>query len=194
LILTLFRLGYRYQLPGLVRDRLLLCQGSQKGEMVVVNTIFRKGLGFAPETGPGAEIDEIQRQLDSLRARLIGAQNTKVVLDVRDRARLVRNFCHARQIRREAFGQDLFSDPAWDILLELYLAELEQRRLSVGNIGASSAIPATTTIRWLTKLEEVGLAIKRNDPLDGRRVWVSLTDNALKAMNGYLDGCWPLLS
>src|SRR5437762_5630979 len=53
-----------------------------------------------------------------------------------------------RRKRNDFFDATLFADPAWDILLELYAAELGQRRLSVSSLGLCAAIPATTALRW----------------------------------------------
>ena len=157
------------------------------------NTIFSKHNGSHRAVDfRDSEIDQIQRQLDALRDRLISPAQKSGLTD-RDRVRIVRNLCHARLRRNEIIGPNLFFDPAWDILLEVYLAELEQRRVSVSNIGLTSGVPASTTIRWLTKLEEAEMLIKRDDPLDGRRVFISMTETATQMMNAYLDECWPLL-
>jgi hypothetical protein len=57
-----------------------------------------------------------------------------------------------RRQRDVLFGPDLFSDPAWDIFLELYLAELEDRKVLVSSVGRG-AIAETTALRWLDRLE-----------------------------------------
>jgi hypothetical protein len=43
----------------------------------------------------------------------------------------VRRIISARASRRQFFSADLFADPAWDIMLELYALQCEQRRISV---------------------------------------------------------------
>src|SRR5437762_3206264 len=51
----------------------------------------------------------------------------------------VRAILRARRSRDRFFDASLFADPAWDMLLELYLAELlGERRLSVGSLCQSA--------------------------------------------------------
>ena len=99
--------------------------------------------------------------------------------------RLVREAIRARAARTSFFKARFFSDPAWDILLDLYLAELRQRRLSVSAIGVSADVPLTTLLRWLDTLQREGLIERAADPLDGRRVFVTLSTKASAAMHSY---------
>ena len=100
------------------------------------------------------------------------------------RAGTVRAIRRARD-RRTQFFAGLFGDPAWDMLLELYAAELEQRRLSIGDLCNGSGVPGTTGLRWIDVFERRGLISKRSDPLDARRVHVSLSPDASTLMNAY---------
>lgn len=90
-----------------------------------------------------------------------------------------------RRRRDHFFGAMLFADPAWDILLELYAAELGQRRLAVGSLGIEAAIPATTTLRWLKTLEKKGMISRSADPMDGRRIFVRLAPAAVAEMDQF---------
>lgn len=89
--------------------------------------------------------------------------------------------------RREAlFGASIFSDPAWDMLLELLVATCEQRRMSVTNLCAVSATSHATAIRWIAILADRGLIQRSPDPIDARRVWVSLTPAAYQQLQALL--------
>lgn len=103
------------------------------------------------------------------------------------RVRAVRAAMAARELRGHYIDPDFFADPAWDLLLELYLAHLEQRRLSVSALFKAGGQPATTNLRWLAKLEQDALAERVNDKLDARRIWVSLSPKGVDAMRGYFD-------
>lgn len=92
-----------------------------------------------------------------------------------------------RRARAEVFGADLFADPAWDILLDLLLAELTQARATVGSACAAASVPDTTALRWIGLLESNGFLERRKDPHDGRRVFVNLTDRARTALHALLD-------
>lgn len=97
----------------------------------------------------------------------------------------IRSIIKHRRNRDHFFGAGLFADPAWDMLLHLYSSYLSQHRISVGALCEGAAVPATTALRWLTQLEQNGLVQRLQDPIDGRRYFVSLTIAARESMDGY---------
>lgn len=97
----------------------------------------------------------------------------------------VRALLKLRRNRDRFFDADIFADPAWDILLELYAAALGQLRVSVTSLCHAAAVPATTALRWINQLEEKGLIHRRDDPMDGRRHFLMLSHEGLGAMNAY---------
>ena len=99
----------------------------------------------------------------------------------------VQRVLSARRARAKFFDADLFADPAWDILLEMYAAERGQRRISVSSLCVGSNVPSTTALRWIRMLEERGLLNRVGDPLDARRVFVSLSDKGSVAMAAYFQ-------
>jgi DNA-binding MarR family transcriptional regulator len=99
----------------------------------------------------------------------------------------VRAIINARRAREEIISRELFADPAWDILLALYRAELEQRPVSTSALCIASAVPATTALRWIDKLEQLRFLTREADPLDGRRFWVTLSSRASAKMNSYFN-------
>lgn len=105
----------------------------------------------------------------------------------RDLARFVRAEISSRAARVKLFRETLFSDPAWDMLLDLFAAEYDGRRVKVTGIGAPARIPATTALRWLSALEAEGLVARRDDPLDRRRVILNLTPKARQLMTLYFE-------
>jgi DNA-binding MarR family transcriptional regulator len=97
----------------------------------------------------------------------------------------VRTILGLRRSRERFFDAELFADPAWDILLELYVAELGQRHLSVTSVCLGAAVPGTTALRWIGVLEKKGLIQRRADRLDGRRIFLMLTEAGKDAMNRF---------
>jgi DNA-binding MarR family transcriptional regulator len=93
-----------------------------------------------------------------------------------------------RALRAEMFGQNLFSDPAWEMLLLLFSVLPEQRRLRMAEFSRGLGIPGTTVLRWLGILEERGLIERSSDPFDARLVMVGLTERGHKLMSGYFAG------
>lgn len=108
--------------------------------------------------------------------------------------RQIRAIRRARALRRNYFNDRLFADPAWDMLLDLYEAELGQRKIAITALGLGAEIPATTALRWVNTLQGEQLVERSNDPMDGRRVFVSLSGNGLQAMQDYFAAVAPVLS
>lgn len=91
----------------------------------------------------------------------------------------------ARRARAEYLPEDLFSDPAWDILLELLRAEIAHHRACVTDLCRASRAPATTAVRYLRALAQRGMITRRADPHDGRRVYVELAPDVSEALRQY---------
>ena len=79
------------------------------------------------------------------------------------------------------FREELFADPAWDMLLDLLQAEIAQLRVPVSSLCIAAAVPATTALRWLKTMTDQGMFVRRADPHDGRRVFVELAPRRKQA-------------
>ena len=99
----------------------------------------------------------------------------------------VRNVIRARRLRARFFSEELFADPAWDMLLDLLQAEIAQLRVPVSSLCIAAAVPATTALRWLKTLVAQGLFMRRADPHDGRRVFVELAPEVSQALRRYFN-------
>ena len=97
----------------------------------------------------------------------------------------MRNVIRARRLRARFFDEDLFADPAWDMLLDLLQAEIAQHRVPVSSLCIAAAVPATTALRWIKTMTDNGLFQRRADPHDGRRVFIELAPSASVAMRRY---------
>jgi len=100
-------------------------------------------------------------------------------------ANMVRAVIRVRRLRDQFFARELFADPAWDMLLDLMAARLEQSRVAVSSLCIAAAVPATTALRWIRTLTEHGLFVRRADPEDGRRIFIELSDSACEALTAY---------
>lgn len=98
---------------------------------------------------------------------------------------VVRQVIRARRLRSRFFDEELFADPAWDMLLDLLQAEIAQLRVPVSSLCIAAAVPATTALRWLKTMTDQGIFRRRADPHDGRRVFVELSPEASAAMRRY---------
>src|SRR5215218_6845287 len=97
----------------------------------------------------------------------------------------VRAVIRARRLRSRFFDEELFADPAWDMLLDLLQAEIAQLRVPVSSLCIAAAVPATTALRWIKTMTDEGLFVRRADPHDGRRIFVELAPSASDAMRRY---------
>jgi DNA-binding MarR family transcriptional regulator len=100
-------------------------------------------------------------------------------------AETVRAVIRARRLRARYFPEELFADPAWDMLLDLLQAEIAHLRVPVSSLCIAAAVPATTALRWLKTLVQEGLFVRRADPHDGRRVFVELAPDTSSALRRY---------
>ena len=91
----------------------------------------------------------------------------------------------ARRLRGRFLPDDLFADPAWDMMLDLFRAEVLQQRVAVSSLCVAAAVPATTALRWLNTLVQQGVLVRQPDPMDGRRVFVELAPETSIALRRY---------
>ena len=105
----------------------------------------------------------------------------------RQRAKAVRGMLRQRRMREQYFPADLFADPAWDMLLDLYAARLERQPVSVSSLCIAAAVPATTALRWIKTMTDAGLFVRDADPHDGRRIFIALAEGACDALARYFE-------
>jgi len=129
-------------------------------------------LSSAADRKPGAIAD---RTLD-YRAPPVAAPSVNAI-DVRKAIR-------ARRLRDQQFP-DMFEDPAWDMLLDLYAADLEGTQVSVSSLCIAAAVPATTALRWIARMTDAGLLERQPDPFDRRRAFMALSEEGRARMQRY---------
>ena len=135
------------------------------------------------------QAEALQAQAAELAAIITRADNDPgtPLTGSRGTAALAKGIVRARTQRTKFLPRSLFAEPAWDILLELYLAELAQQRMSVSQVCAAAKVPTTTALRWLNTLEANHLVARSADPLDARRYFVALTPAGEQAMNEFFQ-------
>jgi hypothetical protein len=79
--------------------------------------------------------------------------------------------------RRENYlPKQLFGDATWQILIFLLVNCADGKRVSVSAACLASGTPATTGLRHLTNLTNLGYIRRVCDPADSRRVYVELCE------------------
>jgi predicted transcriptional regulator len=123
----------------------------------------------------------------SVKADEMEAEPDELIAPIEIRPDFVMSVIRARRLREAYFEPEFFADPAWDMMLELLYCELTHRRVSVSSLTIAAAVPATTALRWINGMVKKDLFVRRNDPLDGRRVYVELTPKTSEALRRYFD-------
>jgi DNA-binding MarR family transcriptional regulator len=101
----------------------------------------------------------------------------------------IRRIIRARRIREQQLGPELFADPAWDLLLEAFAADLRHEWLTVSHLCRASRMPETTALRWIKLLEKEGWLKEAESP-DGRK-WMELTLQGSSKLRRYFDAIGP---
>jgi CheY-like chemotaxis protein/DNA-binding MarR family transcriptional regulator len=93
----------------------------------------------------------------------------------------------ARADRDAIFQAGLFSDPAWEMMLDLAVAEASARPISVTSLCIASGAPTTTALRRIDDLEQAGLVKRVPDDRDRRRILVELTGQGRGQMEAFVQ-------
>lgn len=147
----------------------LICQPKIRTEMSDDFPVFSARAADTPVYLAGTRIEQ-----PSLQDLVMHAESL-----VRERSR-----------RRDYLDGDLLGEPAWDMLLLLFVAGVERRWMTQSSLAAFSGVPATTALRWLSVLTERGLAQQRLSWSDQRTVVVALQADGYATMYGLIsDSC-----
>ncbi|MEA3042042.1 MAG: hypothetical protein QOC65_1531 [Sphingomonadales bacterium] len=98
-----------------------------------------------------------------------------------------RRLSAARLIRDRLFGRDLFPNPAWNILLELFVAAEEGRNVTIKGACVAAAVPQSTALRHIAHLIEVRLTARAQHPSDARSAYLKLTDRGRSKMVAFIS-------
>ena len=93
----------------------------------------------------------------------------------------------ARRVRDRIFGPDMFPDPAWNILLDLFIAGEEGRNVTIKSACVAGGVPQSTALRYIAHLIETRYAVRTQHPSDARSAYLKLTDRGRGRMAEYLS-------
>jgi len=97
-----------------------------------------------------------------------------------------RDLLAQRKMRRRFLPAELFHEPAWDMLIALFIAHNDTRPTNVKALVAMADAPVTTSQRWIEHLHKLKLIDRVNDPADRRRIEISLSHSGYEAITAYL--------
>jgi hypothetical protein len=87
-----------------------------------------------------------------------------------------------RRMRERYFGSELFGEPAWDIMLELMIARIEERELLASQLKSHSHSPNIVTRHYLEALVEAKLVDRFDNAGNIDDPCLSLSSEAARRM------------
>lgn len=97
-----------------------------------------------------------------------------------------RLWLHKQNARYKYLPRSIFRDPAWNMLIDMYVQEREGRAVATTSACAASGAPPSTALRWISSLEQAALISRISDAHDGRRTFLRLTPKARCAIEKWL--------
>lgn len=140
----------------------------------------------------GESHDRLQRTGDQMPSIADASSSQGVGTDIAATAQpeVLRERCRRelrwRLARADCFGSDLFTDPAWDILLLLFSEELWRGGMAAGEFDRLG-LPLTTIERWLQALDQRGLIQAAGNNANGLARKVGLSKRTRDAMIRYFS-------
>ena len=81
----------------------------------------------------------------------------------------------ARKLRAQIFPGIPFGNPNWDVMVDLFLQEMNGYRTSLDHLALNGDLPAPIVYESVDALAELGLIERAPDRFDTRVFWLSLT-------------------
>ncbi len=91
-----------------------------------------------------------------------------------------------RRVRRELIGNaSFFGEPAWEMLMDLFIHACESKRVATNSLCIASGVPVSTALRLLNRLCDAGIVLRRRDASDARRQFVELSPGMQRKLLAY---------
>ena len=95
---------------------------------------------------------------------------------------------HRRILRQQLIGApELFGDPAWEMLVDLFIHECRGKELSISSLCVTPSIPMSSALRLVQKLCDAGIVRRVSDPFDGRRSVIKLEPEISHRLRAYFE-------
>lgn len=99
-----------------------------------------------------------------------------------------------RRARQAHLAKGLFDWPAWDMLLDLTLAEKHHRNLCASDLANGANVALTSGLRVVDNLVRTGMASRESDSKDRRRSLIKLTPEGRSTIESYFKSIAPSFS
>ena len=88
----------------------------------------------------------------------------------------------ARRLRAEIFPRVPLGNPNWDVMLDLFIQEMNGFRTSLDHLALTGDLPAPVVYESVHELVRLGLIDRTPDRFDNRVSWLSLTVSGRQGM------------
>jgi hypothetical protein len=136
-----------------------------------------------------AELKDLRKLLDRERGGQnisngddFGHHDTQV-----DYPRMAERIYRARRDRERVFNDDIFADPAWDLLLDLFVRSSRNEQVSISSACHGASVPEATALRYLKALTEKKYVERISHPNDKRSTTLKMTPLGSGLMIEWLD-------
>lgn len=92
----------------------------------------------------------------------------------------------ARRRRKDEFDHSMFGEPAWEMLLELFVRDTAGLSSTASQLKEMVGVLPSTGSRWLQYLELQALVARREHSLDPSIEFVELTEKGRRTLERYL--------
>lgn len=139
------------------------------------------------------QVHHLMRQAGAAEARL-GASGFTLRSGVEPQdgeavARACRNaetVLRRRILRKQLVGStELFGEPAWDMLLDLFIHDCKGHQLSMSSLCATAGIPISSAMKLVQRLCEAGILERTPDIFDGRRTLMKIAPEVAHRLRAY---------
>jgi DNA-binding MarR family transcriptional regulator len=133
------------------------------------------------------EISDIQKNIGRI-SQQIGYEVRHKLSDTEQDEYLVEmieKYFENKRLRYIIISQDLFSDPYWDILMELFYARLRGKNVTVSAVATAGNMAQTTGLRYLDSLLAMEYIYRERDDCDGRKVFIKISEKPFLLMKEY---------
>lgn len=139
-----------------------------------------------------AQLDAAQAILDNIRVNCgcdaIAPERKRLSERIEAALKTAERAYQERHSRSEFVGhKEMFGEPAWDMLLDLFIRQTKAEEISVKSACFNAEMPVSTAARWLQVLEQNGLIVSNRDPADATRCLIHLTATGYEGMLRYLE-------
>lgn len=149
----------------------------------------RRNPGMGTRLGPLVRRGAMMPRSNAKPAESSGRRNGPLPAHDAQQARLAvaRWLYWSRGVRPTTLSSDLFGEPAWDLILDLYIREKSGARSSVTSACIGARAPHTTALRHISALAKAGWVSRIPDEADRRRLWLALTPQAIRKLDRHFD-------